>query len=188
MTRLEELKAEAEAAQAESAASALTPEETEEAGWLAKSAAAREDKAANDRTRRMLDGKAREKIAVAAAAGKYLVRAVDIIDLFPVDVKAPDPKTLPGNGVIIVRSPPTQPRDMLGDFFREIEHKQRSMPEIYADLVVASTVDPDVAKDDVKGAVLRAFCEAYSGACIKVGDQVSELGGLRSKSDKRGRK
>jgi len=182
MSRIEELKAEEAKAKAAAAVAALSEEEAEEAALLVRIAEAQAEAAAAAKTRRGIDLAARERAARAKVSPRVLVRGIDLLDLFPLG-HAPDAEALPGKGVIVVRSAPAE---VLRTFHREAEAKERSLADIYADVLCASTIDPD-EKDLVEGALLRAFCEAYPGAAIGGGEIAVRLGGSKIKADKRGR-
>jgi hypothetical protein len=176
------LEAQVTAEEAAATAAELSEDERRAAELVARLNKAREDKAAADKTRRASDLTVREATARGVAGPRYLVRGIDLVDFFPLGT-APAPAQLPTGGVIIVRSP--EP-DRLNDAVSDIEHKRRPLGTILADLLCASVVDPDGA-DSAIGAAIRAFCDAYPGAATQAGDAVLQLGGMKSRSDKRGR-
>jgi hypothetical protein len=138
------------------------------------------------REARALRGLEEEAEERKAAAGKYLVKAIDIAALLP-GLTEEQVKALPGEGVIVVRSPPVHPTDALAGFLREIEAGKEAHPDIYAELVCESTVRPKL-----KPGTAEAYREFWSsslgrGTVITVGDQVAELGGMRGRAAKRGR-
>ncbi len=184
---LAELRARAEAARTKTAAARLTPEEIEHAKLQTELDELKAEEQAAAKTRRELAGKALEETARKAAGGQYLVRFVDLGSMLP----DADPSTLPGNGALVVRSPPVHPVDALKVFYAEVEARVLSLPDVYLELVCVSTVYPDVA--DVKhpeiGAAFRAFFETSigHGTVTGIGDIVTDLGGVRSKATKRGR-
>lgn len=178
---LAEARARAEAARARRAASALSEEAAElhklalqEAEDLA--AARADEKKARELRGLVLEGEARKK-----SGGKYQVKAIDIAKLLP-DI---DPATLPGDGVIVVRSPLP---GSWATFLREQEHKARDLPDICADLVCESTVFPDVSASGA-GERYRVFWESAlgCGTVVTVADDVAALGGAAAKQAKRGR-
>ena len=175
---------EAEALEVEAAArlAELTPEEQRIAAALARKAAAAEAMAAAARTRRGTALATREAAARVKAAGRYLVKGIDLVDLFQLGA-APDAAKVPGDGVVIVRSPLPE---RLKAFQTEAEHKARPLADIFADLLCDSVIDPDPSQP-ANGAKLRAFCDAYPGAAIGAGDVVAKLGGSKAQADKRGR-
>lgn len=182
-SRIEELQAEVLAAEAEARASALTEEEAAEFALLARRQEAKEALAAAARARRAGRLVAAERAARGRVPARVLVKGVDLVDLFPLGV-APDEKALPGEGVIVVRSATPE---ALKTFHREAEAKEKPLADLYADMLCECTVEPDVAKDQNAGALLRAFCEAYPGAAIGAGEVAVRLGGSKIKADKRGR-
>ncbi len=178
---LDELRAQAKATRA-AAPAPLTDDETEMAKLLSEIAEGEAEAQAINKARREMRGKALEvEASRAALAGKYLVTFFDLGELLP---KA-DPSLLPGGGVLVLRSPPA---GAVATFHRELEAKAKSIPEIYTDLVCVSTVYPDLT-DDATGAGFRAFFESSlgTGASTRVGDAVTDLGGIRIKATKRGR-
>jgi hypothetical protein len=179
LSLIEQLEAEAAAAEGAATVAALTPDEQRTAAALGRIAKAREDKAQADKVRRGFDLAAREKAARSTAPRGVLVKGIDLFELFPLG-EAPAPELMPGGGVIVVRSP-----ESLGDFHREVEHKKRDVWEIYADLLCKHTVDP--VQSPSEGMKLRAFCEHFNGAAIGAGDIVAKLGGSKAQADKRGR-
>lgn len=180
---LQELREQAARAKARREAVALSEEEKERAKLLIEVEEAEEAARADEKARRELTGKQLEAEERKRAGGKYLVRFVDLAHLLP----EADPATLPGAGVLVVRSPPTHPVNALDVFYREVEAKSRALPDIYTDLVCESVVYPSTA--GTEGAKLRAFFESSigRGTVTVVGDQVTDLGGVRSKAIKRGR-
>lgn len=183
MGMLDDLRAEAEAAEAEAKAVALTEEEQDAAALVARAAVAREEKAAALKAKRGLDLATRERAARSKVGQRVLVQGIDLVDFFPLGT-APDPAILPGKGVIIVRSPPAE---ALKTFHREGEAKERTLAEIYGDVLCASVIDPDVEKDLEAGTRLRAFLDSSPGVAIAAGERVVRLGGAKIKADKRGR-
>ena len=176
------LLAEAEAEEKAAGAVELSEEEKAAHLLLERRAKAREARAALGKARREVEGGLREAAARTAAGGRYLVRAIDLVDFFPFG-EAPSDDRLPTGGVIVVRSPLPEKQAAVS---REMEAKKRPVEDILRDLVIESTVDP--APLDVEaGALLSAFFGAYPGAGANAGNIVLELGGLRQKADKRGR-
>ncbi len=179
---LTELLAEALAAEKAAADAALTEQEKAYHMALGRRAKALEEWAATERTRREVVGGNKEFAARKAAAGRYLVRAVDLVSFFPFG-EAPTADRMPNGGIIVVRSPlPVRQEAMT----REMELKKRPVEAILIDLVVDSTVDPS-ALDEEEAAKIRPFFEAYPGAGTNAANIVLELGGLRQAADKRGR-
>jgi hypothetical protein len=183
---LAELRARAASARARRDASALTPDQTETHRLLCQEAEDLEAARAAEKAARQIRGMKLEAEERKKAGGRYLVRAVDLAALLP----DADPASLPGEGVIVVRSAPAQP-DALGDFLAELEKHDRSHPDIFLDLVCASTVYPDVGPNAGPGVGerFRAFFESSigRGTVLHVGDQVSDLSGVRARRVKRGR-
>ena len=176
------LLAETEAEETAAKAVELSEEQKAAHLLLERRAQAREARAAALKAAREVDGGTREAVARKEAAGRFLVRAIDLVDFFPFG-EAPLDDRLPTGGVIIVRSPLPEKQAAVS---REMEAKKRPVEQILTDLVIDSTIDP--APLDVEaGAVLRAFFGAYPGAGANAGNIVLELGGLRQKADKRGR-
>lgn len=174
---------EAEAAALETAAKsiALSEDERKLADALARIAKAREDKAQTEKARREILRVEREQAARRRFPAGVLVKGIDLFDFFPADAQ-PSADLMPGGGVIVVRSPEPSRYDAAA---AELEHKRRSIASVLADLLIDSTVDPDV-DDKAAGAVLRAFCENFKGAATLAGDEVYKLGGARARADKRG--
>lgn len=179
----EALEREAAAAEAAAAGAKLTDEESARAAIVARITRAREEKAAADKTRRETELTAKEMAARSALGPKVLVKGIDLVSLFPLGV-SPPAEQLPGDGVIVVRNPLP---GRLASFHTEVEHKQRPVASIYADLLVEHVIEPPVAKDMAAGALLRAFVDTYEGAAVAAGDVVAKLGGSKSAADKRGR-
>lgn len=182
MIDIDALEKEAADAEAAAKASELTEAEQRAVKALGRRNKAREDKVLAEKARRDLDRAAREAKAAAAAGKQYLVKGIDLIADCFTDV-APPAEQLPGNGVIVIRSPD---RGRFNAANNDIEHKRRPMAEILIDLLVEHVIDPDVDEPGA-GAHLRAFCEAYPGAGMMAGDEVYKLGGMKAKADKRGR-
>lgn len=176
------LLAETEAEEKASKAVELTEEEKAAHLLLERRSKAREERATAEKARREVDGGTREAIARKAAAGRYLVRAVDLVDFFPFG-EAPSTDRLPGGGVIIVRSPEPARQETMT---REMEVKKRPVEAILIDLLVDSIVDPSPL-DVEASALIRPFFEAYLGAATNAANVVLELGGLKQTQDKRGR-
>ena len=174
---LKALQAEAEAEEAAAKVVELSDVEKEAHAYLERRAKAKEDRAAAEQKRREVDAGGRELVAEKAAAGRYLVRAVDLVSFFPFG-QAPPADRLPGGGVIVVRNPTPERQEAMT---REVEAKKKTMDQILVDLAIDCTIDP---KDD---ALTRTFFEAYPGAGTNTANVVLELGGLRQKADKRGR-
>lgn len=181
MATIEELKAQLKAAQTERAAKALTPDELERAELRARIDEEREAAAEVDARRRADDLKDREAAAAAKAGTAYLVEGIDLVALFPF-AKGPSARQFPTKGVIIVRSPAPETVDTVN---REVEAKKKSIAAIMADLLCASTVDPDPDGDEA--ITLRSFCERYPDAAIQAASRARELGGAKTLADKRGR-
>jgi hypothetical protein len=183
--RLAALRARVAALAAEAAKSALTEQEQEEARLIEETKKHVEAAAAAAATRRGLDLEARtERARSRLPAGTHLA-GVDLVALFPAD-SPPPPERLPNGGVIVLRNPPDAADKAAA---KEIEAKVKAMSTISAELVVASTVDPDVQGPDgggAEGMKLRAFLDAYGPATLVLGGKVRELGGARVLADKRG--
>lgn len=180
---LEDLRAQLDAARARKSASALTDDETARAKLLADLAEATAEAQSSEKNKRAIEGAQREATARKAALGKYLVKFFDLGALLP----DADMDSLPGKGILVIRSPPTTPTDALGNFYRELEAKARSWPEIYASLACESIVYPD--PNGASGAQLSAFFDGAigKGTAMDVGDACAALGGVRGKQTKRGR-
>jgi multidrug efflux pump subunit AcrA (membrane-fusion protein) len=181
---LAETEAELERAEARLAKAELTPAEVKRLKLLATLAEKKAEARTAETSRRALRGAELKAEAAKAAGGKYLVDYFDLGALLP-DV---DPDKLPGEGVLIVRSPPTSPVDALAHFYRELEAKEHSLVDIYTDLVCASVVVPNVM-EHATGMMFRNFLESSigRGTAIQIGDAVTSLGGARNKQTKRGR-
>lgn len=184
MPSMDELKAQLENEKARHATAMFSDEEAEQSKMLAQIAEAKAERLAAEKPRRALRGAEIEAEARKVAAGRYLVKFFDLAALLP-DVEQ---EKLPGEGCLVVRSPPTSPVDVLAQFYRELEAKERSLVDIYADLVCASVVSPDVTSHEA-GMAFRNFIESSigRGTSIPIGDAVTAVGGLRSKQAKRGR-
>ncbi len=183
MTRIEELRAEAEAEEAKAKSTALTEDEAEEAALVARASAAKEVMAAASKARRVLALAAKVRSAKALQGPRVLVKGIDLVDLFPAG-ESPDPDTMPGKGTIVVRSPAPE---AMKKMHAEAEHKVRPVADILTDLLCGSTIDPDASSDMAAGALLRCFCEAYPGAALGAAGHVTELGGSKAAADKRGK-
>lgn len=177
MFDLKALQALAETEEAAAKGVELTDDEKAAHAFLERAAKAKEDRAVVEQKRREVDGGARELVARATAAGRYLVRAVDLVSFFPFG-EAPSADRLPGGGVIIVRNPTPERQQAMT---REVETKKKTMDEILVDLAIDCTIDP------VNDPLVRPFFEAFSGAGTNTANVVLELGGLKQKADKRGR-
>lgn len=179
--RLAEARERAAAAAARKARSALTPDEQELHRLTLQEAEDTAAALAAENARREIHGTALEAEARREAAGKYLVKAVDIAKRLP----TADPELLPGKGVIVIRSAPP---DALRDFLREAEAKERDLPAISVALVCQSIVRPKV---DAPGAgeKLQAFFESDLGIGLatSLADEAAALGGAVAKQAKRGR-
>lgn len=184
MSSIEELKAQLEAEKARHAKAALSEEEQEQLKLIAQLAEAKAERLAAEKAQRALRGIALEGEARKVASGKYLVKFYDLARHWP-DI---EPEKLPGEGILILRSPPTMPVDVLGQFYREVEAKEKSQPDCYIDLVCACVVYPDVSKHDV-GMAFRNFLESSiaKASAASIGDEAIALGGLLVKQTKRGR-
>lgn len=184
MSDLEVLKADLERAKARLAKATLAPEEIDCAKLLADIAESEAEARTSEATRRGLRGATLEAEARKVAGGRYLVKYFDLAALLP----EADPERLPGEGVLVVRSPPTAPVDALAVFYREVEAGERSHVDIYTDLVCASVVVPNIANQET-GALFRNFLESSigRGTAMGIGDAVTTLGGVRGKKTKRGR-
>lgn len=179
---IEQLEADALAAEQAAEASKLTPDEQRAQQAIARIEKAREEKAAADRARRSALLVEREARARTQAGTRYLVKGIDVVDLFPLGT-VPAGLQFPGDGVIVVRSPEAE---RMNSASAEIEHKKRPMAAIMADLLLDSTVEPD-PRDPAHGAKLRAFFDSFTNAATAAGSVVLELGGMKSRGDKRGR-
>lgn len=179
---IEALEKEAAAEEEQASAAKLTPDEERAVTAIARRDKAREERAANEAARREIDMTARVAVAKAAIGSRAMVKGIDLVSLFPLG-EAPPMAQLPGNGVIVVRSPEAA---RMKAFHAEAEAKKRPLADLFSDIVIESTIDPD-PKDPTQGMKLRAFCDAYPGAAIGAGDQVAKLGGSKAQADKRGR-
>lgn len=175
------LEAAAKEAEAEASAAALTEEEAAKHALLQRIAEAKGKRFEQERARREVDAGQREIAAQAAAKGRYLVRALDVVSFFPPGT-APSADRLPTGGVIVVRSATV---DAHKQFVADQEAKRKTADVMLVDLLLASIVDP--AASDEAAAILRPFFEAFPGAGANAGNVVLELGGLRTAQDKRGR-
>lgn len=178
---IEDLERQATEAEAAATAVALSEEERRRAQAVARIEKAREAKAEAEKARRDFVRVTREQDARATAGGKYLVRGIDLVALFPAGVSPPNDQ-LPGGGVLIIRSPE---RTRLNAANADIEHKRKPMTDILTELLLECVLDPD-PKVAGEGARLRAFCEAYGGAATLAGDECYKLGGGKAQADKRG--
>lgn len=179
---IEALEKEALAEEEQASAAKLTPDEERASVAIARRDKAREERASAESARREIDMAGRVAVARAAIGSRAMVKGIDLVSLFPLG-EAPPMVQLPGNGVIVVRSP--EPARMKA-LHAEAEAKRRPLADIFSDLVIDSTIDPD-PKDPTQGMKLRAFCDAYPGAAIGAGDIVAKLGGSKAQADKRGR-
>lgn len=180
---------EREAAEEEAAAEKvkLSDEERRVQAAISRRDKAREERSAAERERRALDLAGREAAARKLVGKGVLVKGVDLLALFPLG-EEPAKDLVPGNGVIIVRSPPPgKGPGTMAEFNREYEHRKQEVEDLYTTLLTENTIDPDVKKDQGEGAKLLAFCEHYPNAAIGAGDVVAKLGGARIRADKRGR-
>lgn len=177
-----DLRAALVAAQAEATTETLLPEEAEHAKLLAQLEAAKATTFAARKARRAIAGAKAEAEARAAARGQFLVKFLDLGTM----LLEADPKTLPGEGVIVIRSPPTTPVDVLGTFATEYEARQRHLPDLVLDLFLSSIVYPST--DGAEGIKLRVFFEGPigKGAAQTCGGEVQALGGLKRREAKRG--
>lgn len=184
MSSLDELKAQLEAEKSRHTKATLTEDENEQAKLLAQIAEAKAERLIAEKSRRALRGAELEAEARVAAKGQYLVKYFDLAALLP-DVEQ---EKLPGDGCLVVRSPPTMPVDALGQFYREVEAHERRMTDIYVDLVCECVVYPSVSSQEA-GEMFRSFIESSigKGTAIPIGNAVTALGGVRSKQAKRGR-
>jgi len=122
------------------------------------------------------------RVKLQATEKRALVKAIDLIDLFPLG-ETPDIDTIPGAGVIIVRSPtPARTKEI----HAEVEAKTTALADVLTELVCETTLDPD-PRDQLQGAKLRAFFEAWPQCAIAAGNTVLKLGGSRTAVEKRGR-
>ena len=183
MSDIDDLKAQIAAAKAQADGSALTEDEVGQAKLLAE-LDEHKAKLRNARVQRAaIAVAAAESAARKVAAGRYLIKGISLVDL----LAEADPKDLPGNGVIVVRSPPTEPRDCLADYMAEAEQHERPLPDITIDhLVIPSIVFPDIETD----ASIRQFFDSTrgKGSAITVGNAVTALGGMAQRQAKRGRR
>lgn len=184
MSLVDELKAQLESEKARLEKATLSDEELEHSKLLAQVAEMKAERQASEKAQRAIRGAELEAEARKAAAGRYLVQFFDLAALLP----EAEQEKLPGEGVLVVRSPPTSPVDALAQFYREVEAKERSLVDIYSDLVCASVVVPNVGNHEI-GMGFRNFLESSvgRGTAIPIGDAVTSLGGVRSKQTKRGR-
>jgi len=176
---------EREAAEEEAAAEkAKLPEDVEKAyAIIERRDRAREIRQTEEKKGRDVDMAVRLKVARAGAGKRHLVAGVDLVSFFKPEA-TPPPEQIPGNGVLIIRSPDPARVDAAN---AEIEHKKRPMSQILTDLLCENTIDPDVQANPAEGIKLRAFCEAFPNAATLAGDEVYKLGGAKVKADKRGR-
>lgn len=179
---------EADLAARETAAT-LSPEEEVRAAKLAAFADRKAALAVTERRKRALLGAIAEASAKKDAGGRYLVKFVDLGTI----LADADPSTLPGEGVLVIRSPPTEPIDVLAQFTREHEANERPLPDLMIDMLLPSIVRPETSlvteEGRLAGMKLRNFFESTigKGAAITVGNEVSRLGGMRAAQVKRGR-
>jgi len=180
MRTIDEIKADAAAKRA-SAAAVLTPEQAELAEALADEADAAEAEAAAQAKLRGLDMAARVEKARAAAAGAFLVAGVDLVALFPLGA-APAAETLPGAGVIVIRSPDMETSDA---FAANAEAMKQGLSALAIRLVCGCVVDPD--KTSPEGTRLLGFLQKFPEAAGTIALRAKELGGAQQKATKRGR-
>ena len=180
-SRLEALRAQRLAAEAEARAAELTQEERDEQVELDAIATAKEDKAAAETVRRSIKLASRVDVAKTKAGTAYLVAGVDVVACFPLG-DAPPGEQLPPDGVVVVRNPTPKESD---DFAREIEAKKKNVSAIAVELAVACTVDP--SGEGAEGVRLRGFYEKFPEAAGAVAMRARDLGGAKSAADKRGR-
>src|SRR5512147_2513203 len=184
LVTIEELERQAAEAEAAATSIGLSEEERRRAAAVARIEKARETRRMAEKARRDLDRVEREEKARTSAAGRYLVRAIDLVDLFRPGA-SPPVEQLPGGGLLVIRSPE---RVRLNAANADIEHKRRPMTDILTDLLVGTNpsdscvVDPDLAAPG-EGAKLRAFCERYGGAATLAGDECYKLGGGKAQAD-----
>lgn len=178
---IETLRAQAAEARARRTAASLSDEETEHAKLLGELAEDTAQLQADERKRRGIAGAAAEAEARRVAAGKYVVKFFDLGSLLP----DADPSTLPGAGVLVLRSPPPS---ALAAFYRELEAGSQDLPQTYAALVAESVVVPDIT-DPTAGIKFRTFLDGPlgCGTVIGIGDASTVLGGTVAKKAKRGR-
>lgn len=177
---IEELEKEAALAQQRAKAAELSEDEKRIKAALDQTAAAEEAERAAEKVRRDIDAAGRERRARRAAGSRYLVAAVDVISLFPPG-KAPPSDHLPGNGVVIVRSPD---RERVNRTTADHE-AGKAHAEVLSELAMDCVVDPDLTEPGI-GARFRAFCDTYGGAAMGIGSAAFTLGGAKAKADKRG--
>lgn len=190
---LSDLEALLAAAQAKLGRANLTDVEAKRAKLLADIEEAESLTRAAEKARRGIAGKALEASARKVAnalpmASRYSVEYFDLAEKVP----RVDPETLPGKGVLVVRSPPTVPVDALSEFYAALEHGT-STSEAYINLASASVVHPvclgEGGAATAEGLALRTFLESSigRGAAQGIGDAAAALGGVRAKATKRGR-
>lgn len=190
-TALEEARERARAAKEAAAAAKLTDEESELARYREEEEAANAELRSSNAVRRANELKTRETAARKVAAGKYLVRGVDLADHLPPEA---DLATVPNRGLWVVRSPT---REAVRSMNADIEAKDKPQDVWTADLVCASVVDPPNGAalnasdaDKAAGAEVRGFCddERNMGAVTQLANHVTDLNGTKQKEAKRGRK
>lgn len=174
-----DLAAELAALQTEAERAELSPAEAAEARALAQLSELKEQKRESERKRRGIEGARLERAARAEAAGRYMVRYFDLGALLP----DADPKSLPGGGVLVIRSHPPQAKTA---FDSAVEGKSVTLSAAFCDLVCASVVHPSLAKNE-DGIRFRAFLESElgNGTPPQIGAAVLELGGARIAEAKR---
>lgn len=177
---IEELEKEAAQAQQRAKAAELSEDEKRIKVALDQRTAAEEAQRAAEKVRRDIDAAGRERRARQAANHRYIVAAVDVVSLFPPG-KAPPAVHLPGNGVVIVRSPD---RERVNRTTADHE-AGKAHAEVLTELAMDCVIDPDLTEPGV-GASFRVFCETYGGAAIGIGSAAFTLGGAKAKADKRG--
>ncbi len=190
---LADLEALLAAAQQKLVRVSLNDGESKRAKLLAEIEEAESSTRVAEKTRRGIAGKALEASARRAAnalpmAARYSVEFYDLAE----KVLRVDPDTLPGKGVLVVRSPPTTPVDVLAEFYAALEAGS-STSEAYINLASACVVHPvcidPAGAATAEGQVLRTFLESSvgRGAAQGVGDAAAALGGVRAAKVKRGR-
>lgn len=187
MATITELRERAAAARAKADAVKLSAEEREIAALIDEEEQAKRDERAALSDRRRIGLKGREDAARAKAGKAYLVRGVDMIDYLPPECDLAD---VPNEGLFVVRSPT---KAAYAAMQSAMESKVQTQAEFAADLVCASTVDPDVSGPDAGGALgiaLRNFVDdpRFAGAVIQMANVITDLNGTKIKEAKRGGK
>jgi hypothetical protein len=182
-SRIEELRAKRQAAEAAAKAAALTADELAEKEEIDATEAAATELAAALAAKRQLDGARRLELARAKHGEVYQLAAVDLVSMFPLDAPPPA-RYLPTGGVVIVRDA----ADMEAQFVRAIEHKNApdavGLDKLLAQAFMKCVVDPEPSSPEA--ARVGEFVARYPAAATQGGATARRLGGAKSKERPRG--